>query len=185
MITVMRFDVNYRLWIAVLASAAMLLLSACAPTGAPQTAPDATAAPSEEVPSEASAATDAGAALPEIAITARDFGFDMPAEIPSGWVSLTLTNEGEVNHHGIVMRLLDGVTMEDALAAMGDEEGDQAEISDLQFFLPDTDPGSSNQATVEMAPGHWIIFSVSMDAAAIGAADEMTPDYALRQHRRV
>ena len=142
---------------------------------APQTAPEATVAPSEEAPAEASAAPEAGAALPEIAITARDFAFDMPAEIPSGWVSLTLTNEGEVNHHGIVMRLLDGVTMDDALAAMGDEEGDQTEISDLEFFLPDTDPGSSNQATVEMAPGHWIIFSVSMDASTDG---EMTSDVA-------
>ena len=174
MITRMCFDVNYRRWTAVFAIVAMLLVSACVPTSAPQAAPEATVAPSEEAPAEASAAPEAGTALPEISITARDFAFDVPAEIPSGWVSLTLTNEGEVNHHGIVMRLLDGVTMDDALAAIADE-GDQTEISDLEFFLPDTDPGSSNQATVEMAPGHWLIFSVSMDASTDG---EMTPDLA-------
>ncbi len=121
----------------------------------------------------------ASSALPEITITARDFAFDLPAEIPSGWVSLTLKNEGQVNHHGIVMRLLEGVTVEDALAAMDNPQADQSETSDLQFFMPDTDPGSSNQATVEFAPGHWVILSVSMDGQSIGASEEPVPDYAL------
>ncbi len=157
------------LWTTIFATAAILVLSACT-AGQPQPAPE----PPVEAVADTPVATKAIAPT-EVEITARDFAFDMPAEIPSGWVSLTLTNEGEVNHHGIVMRLLDGVTLEDALAAMGDEESDQAEISDLEFFMPDTDPGSSNQATVEMAPGHWIILSVSMDASTDG---EMTPDFA-------
>ncbi len=155
-------------WAAIAATIVTLLMSACSTASAPAAAPEAIVTQTPAV------AEESQTTLPEIAITARDFAFDMPAEIPSGWVSLTLTNEGEVNHHGIVMRLLDGVTLDDALAAMGDEEGDLAEISDLEFFLPDTDPGSSNQATVAMAPGHWIVLSVSMDASTDG---EMTPDF--------
>ena len=117
--------------------------------------------------------------IPKITITARDFAFDMPAEVSSGWVSLTLTNAGEINHHGIVMRLLDGVTVEEALAAMDDPNANQEDFTDLMFFLPDTGPGLSNQATVEMAPGHWVIFSVSMDSAASGASEEAVPDFLL------
>ena len=191
---------RYRLWIAVISVVGMLWLSACTTT-APATAPEATSAPETEetataepeatVPadteatapaqSEATAApeqTDSGE-LPQIIITARDFAFDMPAEIPSGWVALTLTNEGQVNHHGVVMRLLDGVSVDDALAAMDNPEADQSQFSDLQFFLPDTDPGTSNQDTVEMAPGHWVILSVSMDGVAIGASEQPVPDYTL------
>jgi len=161
------------LWTTIFATAAMLVLSACT-AGQPQ--------PTPEPPAEAVVDTPAAAeaiAPPEIEIIARDFAFDMPAEIPSGWVSLTLANEGEINHHGIVMRLKDGVMVEDALAAMDNPDANEEEYSDLQFFLPDTDPGSSNQATVEMAPGHWVIFSVSMDSVSIGATEEMTPDYVL------
>lgn len=41
-------------------------------------------------------------------------------------------------------------------------------ITDSGFFLPDTDPGTSNQATVELAPGNWMIVSFSMEPSAGG-----------------
>ena len=118
--------------------------------------------------------------IPQVTITAQDFAFDMPAEIPAGLVDITFTNAGATNHHGYVMRLLEGVTQEQVMAAMAaDGEESTGEeppaINDLAFFLPDTDPGTSNQATVELAPGNWMIVSFSMDPSTDG---EMTPDWA-------
>lgn len=122
------------------------------------------------------AATDvspaaSGATLPEVTITASDYAFDLPAELPSGWVSLTLTNAGKVNHHGVVMRLPEGVTLDQVKGVLQEPQGDLASLYDLVFFLPDTGPGLSNQATVELAPGNWVILSVSMDSP------DHTPDW--------
>lgn len=128
----------------------------------------------------ADTASTAPAAIQEVTITAQDFAFDVPAEIPAGWTSITFTNAGQTNHHGYVARLLEGVTRDDVLAqlAMDGQESAGAEpppITDLGFFLPDTDPGTSNQATVELAPGNWMIVSFSMEPSAGGPP---TPDWA-------
>ena len=126
-----------------------LVLSACQPIR-----PTAT---------DASTATGS-AAIPQITITTKDYAFDLPAELPAGLVALTLKNEGKVNHHGAVMRLKDGVTLDQLKTVLQAPEGDFASVSDLNFFMPDTGPGLSNQATVELAPGNWVILSVSMDS---------------------
>ena len=136
---------------------AALLSAACQPVQPVATAPAA----SESTPVE----------LPQVTITARDFAFDLPAEIPAGWVSLTLNNTGEVNHHALFGRLNEGTTLDQVKEALAsDAAGEQAGESEdaalfdesNQFFMPDTDPGASNEATVYLAPGEWVIFSVSM-----------------------
>lgn len=106
--------------------------------------------------------TSAMAELLQITITATDYAFALPAELPAGLVDLTLQNAGKVNHHGIVMRLLEGVTQDQLQTVLQAPEGDFASVSDLSFFLPDTGPGLSNQATVELQPGQWVILSVAM-----------------------
>jgi hypothetical protein len=163
-----RKELHHRTWMAFVVALLALSLGACT-----------TVQPAPVTQSNAAMEQENSISLPEITITARDFAFDMPAEIPSGWVSLIMKNEGQVNHHGAVMRLLDGVSVDDAIAAMDNPDADQSQYTDLSFFLPDTDPGSSNQATVEMAPGHWVILSFSMDGASIGASEQPVPDFLL------
>lgn len=154
-------------WIILLA--ATLFLAACQPIQPQASAP---AAPNP-------AATEAPAAeIPQITVTAKDFAFEMPAEVPAGLVSITLTNAGAVNHHAYFTRLLEGVTKDQVMAALAAEgEGSEQgpELQDLAFFMPDTDPGKSNQATVELAPGNWMVVSFSMDPAGGG---EPMPDWA-------
>jgi hypothetical protein len=55
-----------------------------------------------------------------------------------------------------------GVTLAQGKAVWQKPQGNPAEVSDLSFFMPGTDPGASIQATVALAPGNWIGFSVSM-----------------------
>jgi hypothetical protein len=160
-------------WLAVVTAA--ILLAACQPIhSVTPTASDAAAGTTTEATAESSAG------IPQITIKAKDYSFDMPDELPAGLVSLTFTNEGKVNHHGYVARLLEGVTLDQVLAAAtadtsGQNTGQEPpKMTDVDFFLPDTDPGKSNQATVELAPGKWFIISFSMDPAS----GDSTPDFA-------
>jgi hypothetical protein len=114
-------------------------------------------------------AAASSAPLPQITITARDFAFDMPQALPAGWVSLTLHNTGAVNHHALFGRLTEGTTLDQVKAAIAADnagepapEGPPVMDEAHQFFMPDTDPGASNEATVYLTPGEWVIFSVSI-----------------------
>ena len=136
---------------------ALLLLAACQPVR-----------PAATAPAESSGA--GSGEVPQITITARDFAFDMPDEVPAGWVALTLVNASEyANHHALFGRLSEGTTLDDVKAALAEDAGggssegpDPRFDESKQFFMPDTDPGASNQATVELTPGTWVIFSVSV-----------------------
>ncbi len=46
-------------------------------------------------------------------VTARDYVFQAPAEIPSGWTTFRFMNEGEEHHFFLLSRLPDGKTYED------------------------------------------------------------------------
>jgi hypothetical protein len=161
-------------WSWLLLVLAALLLVGCQPIQ-----PEAASiAPASSTTSETAAGT--AAEIPQITITAQDDAFEMPDELPAGFVSITFANGGTLNHHGFVLRLLEGVTLEQAMEAMnaemeGSEASSENEIYDLAFFLPDTDPGTTNQATVELVPGQWVIVSFSMDAASDGPP---VPDWA-------
>lgn len=162
-----RARISQKWWVAALLALTVLGLAACQPIQ-----------PEPATGAAAPAAAETAAAIPQVTIKAQDFAFDMPDELPSGLVSLTLTNEGAVNHHAIVARLVEGVTLDqvkEALAAP-EGEGEGNDVQDLLFMMPDTAPGASNQATVDLAPGAWVIFSVSMDGQMNG---QPAPDWAL------
>jgi len=113
-------------------------------------------------------------ALPQVRIVARDFAFELPATMPAGPVSLTLANKGQVNHHAIVMRLAEGRTLADFRDALVTPETPDPTITDLNFLMPDTSPGTANQATVDLPPGNWVVFS-----ASVGDFANPVPDWAL------
>ncbi|MGH7571071.1 MAG: hypothetical protein ACREMK_04415 [Gemmatimonadota bacterium] len=46
-------------------------------------------------------------------VTAVDYAFQAPAEIPSGWTTFRLKNEGQEEHFLLLSRLPDGKTLED------------------------------------------------------------------------
>src|SRR6266545_3300383 len=67
----------------------------------------------------APAAAPAGPSTPAaVTITATDFKFDLPAQIPAGVVSLHLVNHGKELHQAQVIRLENGKTVADFAKAM-------------------------------------------------------------------
>jgi len=51
-------------------------------------------------------------------VTAKDFAFDAPAQIPAGVVTLQLQNQGKELHQAMLVKLDSGKTEKDLLAAM-------------------------------------------------------------------
>ena len=42
---------------------------------------------------------------------ARDYAYTAPERLPSGWVTIRMTNHGDEPHHGQLLRLNDGVSL--------------------------------------------------------------------------
>jgi hypothetical protein len=57
----------------------------------------------------------------EITVTASDYRFDAPAEVPAGLVTIRLVNQGPSLHHIQLFKFEDGKTLDDFLAGMKGE----------------------------------------------------------------
>ena len=95
--------------------------------------------------------------MPQITIKAHDYSFEAPAQIEAGLVSIRLENEGQEPHHVQLVRLNDGVTMEQLQATL--QQGPEAA---LPLVTLDGGPGvvpsgKSQQVTVELTPGHYVL----------------------------
>lgn len=62
------------------------------------------------------AAIESATTAPVVEVTARDYAFDGPDEIPSGWTTFRLKNEGKEHHFLLLNRLPDGKTFEEYVA---------------------------------------------------------------------
>jgi len=113
---------------------------------------------------------------------ARDYAFVGPTEIPSGWVTMRMANEG-LEHHFVFLTLLpEGKTIEDYVADVGvpfgqawdalrtgavDKAGAGAMLGEMlpewyAFASPMggpglVAPGGVSQATMRLAPGNYVM----------------------------
>jgi hypothetical protein len=135
---------------AALVSVAALALAACQSR---QAAVDTNQAASPPAAS-ASPASSASA----LTITATEFAFDAPAEVPSGITTIDLVNKGQQFHHLVLMQLTQGKTMDDFTAAMKKPGPPPSWL--VGVGGPIAAPGSSGQATVKLVPGNYVMMCV-------------------------
>lgn len=105
------------------------------------------------------AACGGGESTPTVAITATEYSFTIDPEVPAGPVTLTLTNDGAAEHHAQLLRLNDGVTMDDLGAALATEDvGALFAVSTPEGGVgvqaPDT---TSSAVTVDLTPGNYVL----------------------------
>lgn len=75
--------------------------------------------PSPQSDATSTPAGEAGSAAPAtVMVTAKDFAFDAPAQIPAGAVTLELKNQGTEVHQAMLVKLDQGKTGKDVVAAM-------------------------------------------------------------------
>lgn len=96
------------------------------------------------------------AAEVSITMSATEFAFDLPAEIPSGWVRASLENKGAEAHHAQFLKLGDGVTADDFVNTLL-TEGESALATVLAYGGPGVaNPGSTTEAVVWLDPGNYV-----------------------------
>ncbi len=100
----------------------------------------------------------AAAKINEVAVSAADFSYDLPASIPAGLTAITLENTSAAEAHQAQLLLLnDGVTAADfAAAAQESEEAVFALVSFAGGPGPAAPEGGS-QATVDLEAGQYMV----------------------------
>jgi len=170
--------------------AAVVLTGACQRNGESQSTESEAQAPSEPVAQEQAASATPGSesGAPDtggrdiVQVTARDFAFEAPDELPSGWTTFRFHNEGAQTHFMVLYRIPEGKHLADVreVAPVFDNvmealrSGDVDKAGAMQmlgeqappwFFqmvyyggVGLTAPGHSAQATVNLdTPGVYIV----------------------------
>jgi hypothetical protein len=95
-----------------------ILLLALGSCRSDKPAPQAGASSADPAP-----ASDAAGGAPNVVtVTATDYAFDAPDEIPAGLTAIRLVNQGPSLHHIQLMKLEEGKTLEDFLGALKGEQ---------------------------------------------------------------
>jgi hypothetical protein len=102
----------------------------------------------------AEAASPAEASV--VTVTATEFAFDAPAEIPAGLTTFQLVNRGQVMHHVQIVKLDAGKSVSDFFAAL--RAGGAPPAWAHEVGGPNApDPGGRANATLELAPGDYLL----------------------------
>ena len=156
-------------WIGMLGLAVGLTvgLAACEPPEEP-----AAEAPSTAVPMGAPTEAMVAAAPEPVTITATDFAYEAPATIPGGMTEFEFVNAGELSHSLVITQLPADKTMDDLIEVLTAEEAAIPEWLSFPGGIGGIEPGTSATATINMAPGSYVIFSFEQDSA------DNVPDFA-------
>ena len=143
----------------VLPLVAAAVLAACTTKEAPKVAADSTAA--------APAATTAAAN--EVTITATEYKFDAPAEIPAGLTNFRMVDSGKELHHATLIKLEEGKTFDDLMAGM---KAMKPGTPPPGWVVPAGGPnaavpGGTSALTMVMEPGNYAIVCFIPDAKGV------------------
>lgn len=92
-----------------------------------------------------------------LTIVAKDFTYELPAQLQAGLTTITLKNEGAEPHHAQFARVNDDVTDEQIMAAL--QQGPDAALALVTLpggpaVIP---PGQSTEVTIDLTPGRYLV----------------------------
>jgi hypothetical protein len=98
-------------------------------------------------------------ALPTVIdIDAADFAFTTPDSLPAGLVTLRMRNHGQEVHHGQVLRLNDGVSLDQFMSAMQrGAEPEAAAMVSAEGGPGLIDPHFTAEVSLDLKPGEYIL----------------------------
>jgi uncharacterized cupredoxin-like copper-binding protein len=136
---------------------AAVAVSACAVKDTPKTADSTAAAPAvSNVPNE-------------VTITATEYKFDAPSEIPAGLTTLRMVDSGKELHHVTLFKLDSGKTYDDFMAGLKTMKPGTPPPG---WLIPAggpnaVAPGSTSALTTVLAPGNYAIVCFIPDAKGV------------------
>ena len=147
---------------ALLVVASGLLVVACSGSSSSASPPPSTAtsaapsAPAEPSASTAASAAPSSAAASTLAVTGKEYAFDLPASVPAGVTAITLTNAGKEEHQAQLVKIADGKGMTDLLAALQSPDQSAAlKLITLSGGPNAVAPGATGTSTVDLKPGAY------------------------------
>ncbi len=146
--------------------AAVAAVAACAGSDAPRTDH-----------ASAKAATPAAAPTPNVVtITAREYAFDAPRQVPAGLTTFQFMTPGKEPHHGIMIRLEEGKTFEDLAEAIK-RPGPPPSWAHFDGGMMIGDPEKGSNVTINLTPGKYalICFVPSTDGVPHFAKGMLLP----------
>lgn len=94
-----------------------------------------------------------------VTVTARDFAFEAPAEIPAGLTTFKLTNDSKNFHHMFLVRLDSGKTVSDFQAATK-KPGPFPAWAVIVAGPNAPNPTQQSNATFDLQPGNYVMICV-------------------------
>ncbi len=108
------------------------------------------------------------ASIPEVVITSSEYIFENPAEIEAGLTSIQLENKGEELHHAQLVRLNDGVSVDEFQAAMqAEDEQLMLRLVTLTGGVGLLPPGGSGSVLMDLKEGQYILLDFIPDAQGV------------------
>jgi hypothetical protein len=95
--------------------------------------------------------------LPTATITAHDYSYESPDTIPGGRVAINFKNEGQEGHHAQFLRLNDGVTAEQLVAALPQGEEVLLSMTTIAGGPGATDPGLESEIILDLSEGSYLM----------------------------
>lgn len=105
----------------------------------------------------AGTSTAPAAQIPEITIKANDYSFDAPDQIEAGLIKVNLVNNGQEPHHAQLVRLNEGVTLDQFQAALHKGEAAVFPLIALVGGPGLVDPGLASHVTLDLMPGQYVL----------------------------
>ncbi|WP_066459502.1 hypothetical protein [Castellaniella caeni] len=101
----------------------------------------------------------------KLAVTAKDYAFELPRRVPAGYTEITLRNEGAEEHHAMFMRLNTGTTTADFMRAA--KQQDIAALFAMSSSIGgpgSVDHGQASTVIINLLPGAYVVICIVPDA---------------------
>lgn len=105
----------------------------------------------------ATSAAPATSAIPTVTIHTADYTFTGPAELPAGRVTVEIINDGPQPHHVQLLRLNDGVTLDQFMAALQVSEFEALPLITLEGGPAVVPAGGEQKATMDLPAGQYLL----------------------------
>jgi hypothetical protein len=99
----------------------------------------------------------------EIRITVTDESYEMPGELESEPVSLTLQNEGKQVHRAYFARLNQGVTKKEVRSALSTSPDEFILLITIAGSMPEIEPGASSEIGMLFPEGEYVVIDPEVE----------------------